>query len=365
MTLVAYTLTKKGKHSLVSDLLLSSDLDQPRGSIELPMLRGISEAFERDRPGKSLVQLVQKMVLINPKLCFAGAGLAFELKELVEDLRIRFSQLSTTPEEIQSFLDNQDFKNFSSSIVLLLLCENQHAYFFKGEWLETREAHGWTCVVTGSGARGYLEYILQERRWGWNYETEGNKNYEPIVEATLCCVVDSMARELMSQKTLLNYWGGGFEVLSINEDGYYKLNNIVYVIVLYEIDSNGADAFRLYCGLYYHYHEDTLIIYDASPNEAKTSIYFVHPIDKRLFDEEAALEYAKGVKLSIDHLAICVIYRGADRKELYMPTYVYREPQDRHVDVGLVNGVLRCSLHEQFKQEIRDWVISRLSAGNK
>ena len=235
--------------TLVGDVLISGL--EPKGLKELVFpdhVGGITNFFPE---GSGFVPrgMKRKLFLINRRMAIGISGTVIYMAKFVEDLQDRFAgQHKFTFSDIQSYLNDYDKDIIDNILAIILFRIGKTSQFAvvgdrSGDALVEREFSQFGRVLAvGSGNATVVSEI--ERMERYETHTIGHWIQDRIYLSLVLqlSLISQIHRiDNISGRSLLEYWGGAFEIIYLNEQGYYQfLENHTIVHWHMDLDDPGS-----------------------------------------------------------------------------------------------------------------------------
>ena len=310
--------------TLVGDVLVSGPESEGLKELALPNhVTGITSIFPE---GSGFVPrgMNRKLFVINRRMAIGVSGTVIYRARFVEDLQDRFAgQNEFTFSDIQSYLDDYD-KDIIDNILAILIFrvgEQSHSAVVGersgGALVERQLRRFGRVLAVGSGNETLVSEIERMER----YETRaiGHWKQDRIYHslALHLSLISQIHRiDSLSGRSLLEYWGGAFELIYLNEQGYYEfLEN--QTIVHWQMDLDDPSSGFVPLGVVKQEYRDGLLIVHVYEKE-QFKAFGVRDVTgnpKTLNDMTMSLE-----DLDFNSEIICntvLISKGRKFRELY------------------------------------------------
>ncbi len=210
---------------IIGDLLISGDEAHLPG-VNLPTIVDIKDVFP---PGSGFVPigLKQKVIVVNEKLCVAWAGKMIEADYLIDEITEEFKAKEVNLNNVQQFMDKIN-KEIQLSTILTVI-ENVYIYQMSYRCTEIDHAFLGRLRIGGTGADLFLKTIE-----GVNYtqlqDNKGIDNFKKELSTAIALCGASLSQgEIFSFDNLLEYFGGGFEIVTSINASFQKVGDITYL----------------------------------------------------------------------------------------------------------------------------------------
>lgn len=336
MTLIACTLNYKIP-ILIGDILITNN---EKGTFNIPTLKGDFADFLGDEINRSHY-LAQKTYVIRPNVCLVMAGNVAEMTDFLRDLKMECAYHGTvTDQHIEAFINRYDVKTnmAESSFLIFVLGEVvlpniTQKHFMHGPWLSYNNELFEGAFTCGVGSKQFFEYM--DNIMGVGDENFVIHRHREVVSMNIILTAKILASERATQKTLLNQWGGGFEMVYMYGGEFVKLDNISYLLCTAKVVEGGFDFYPEKL-MHYEYFNDVLFIYsleilnykkevldeivNITSSEFNFMIYVVRPLDLK---EPLADRDLPSFSFGTDLLAVGCSYDV--NKFVYTPSYFVGE----------------------------------------
>lgn len=319
--------------------------------------------------------LVQKLYIIQPNICFCGAGNVYDLKLILEDFRNFCKWKSNedkhwlTLEILEEFFSNYDQEIINEVILGIAVVEDKENGFVftpekhKSFWQGGESDDFGAILAAGSGKTQYLQHISWNKLVGSSHKP-GDFMYAKQVNYTF--ITKLLCKENLTLKSLENYWGGFIETCYFNGECFQKDANVAIVIGDSETDNEGNMSIiipKLF--IYSQYIDNVLYLTTVQASDfeiikSEVSItYKSKDFIKTLFivKEIDAIDYASVITQN-DNLSYITqkIALGINVKttaQTYLPMSAYTEGEDIKVEFNDGNYIeLIWPVHLYEKQAI-------------
>ncbi|WP_461791573.1 hypothetical protein [Pedobacter sp.] len=177
-----------------------------------------------------VVEFNIKTIIVQDILCVGFAGDVPIIEALVVEIRDFFLHRKVTLASLaELFHSLQSATRCAAIFVLPVMGEDRFVVLRLGEW-SIAESGEVMLVSAGSGAKDWGTNFLQT----YPYLTE--KEFTPLFyrQRVLNTCMKFMLNERVTAQTLLDGWGGGFDLVYFQDGKFKRLNNLAYVF--YVID---------------------------------------------------------------------------------------------------------------------------------
>ncbi len=282
MTLIANTINYSFP-IIVGDILMSTNFE--RKNISIPtFLKGIDALLP---PEQKLFpySLRQKIYVITDNLVIGFAGIEYQIKLFLEDIRIFFRAQKCDTASIYKFFDEYDYSNFDGSSYLAIYSEETNKGILinkkhRGQWTISESPTFQGIIANGSGAQDFIEHA----RTKYHAANFGDNNpLQKAIALNYINLCNLLSIESLSLTTLKKYWGAGFEMIYFDGKKFIKMDDIMYVIWKGFVDLD-SEKYKVepFLAMNYQYFDDTLLI--TATDFKLVERYGVPPIDRNIKD---------------------------------------------------------------------------------
>jgi hypothetical protein len=277
---------------LVGDLVVSSD--EIAGHVaHLPTTGKIHGVFP---PGSeyTIVSLRQKIAIVSPNCAIGFAGPMLMASHVVKELRKIGQQRPLQPDDIPAVVNEarREMKVEPVSLVGWLHLGSSVDGIQAGAKVLETERFG-RVIAAGTGV-DQLEDWLKPGSRGPTMENLCGDAIQDAVSRALSLIGVFLQAEVRTAETLLNYFGGGFEICWFNGSRFLKVGDITFA--LWEVFETGDGLHFMpgpTCVLKQDYDDDLLLIQslrlDLSGNGPKmkhVAVHGIRPIDRLITDAD-------------------------------------------------------------------------------
>lgn len=236
MTLIA-AFAHRNFPLLVGDLAVSNN-ESGRTAIHVPTTGRITSVFP-EGSGYTIVGLRQKIAIISPNCAIAFAGSMLMAAHVTRELRKIGAQRPIAPPDIPGVVAEamREMRVDPVSVVgWLNLGGSVGGFEGRASFIES-ERFG-PIAAAGSGVDQLKKWLAPESR-GPTREIETGDVKNDALRKAFSLVGVFLQTEVRTAETLLNYFGGGFEVAAFNGRGFSKVGDITFA--LWEVFESGDD----------------------------------------------------------------------------------------------------------------------------
>jgi hypothetical protein len=257
MTLVAAHFIK-GWPILIGDVLVSIPKKYAQQQVSLPTIH--------NHPLKEDVTqlytpsgLSQKLTIINNDLAVGWSGSKLYAKCFIKAFLAEYADKNCSISEVLEYINNMDQEiKDNISLAGVIKSDNMFHVFGIGCCHGKLGNAGEDVYVTGSGQQDYLEILssfINEPK------EDGMKPLQYAVGNTINSSGFMMGREITNLESIVDGYGGGYEIISYFNGKFQKCNDINHVIWVANEAKDGQWKLtlpRLF--MKYGYHNDIFII---------------------------------------------------------------------------------------------------------
>ena len=320
MTLIA-RFTVNGWPVLIGDLLLSGK-PLPTTKIALPTLRDIEDVFSASDETVPR-NLKQKISIIGENVVIGWAGISQTAADVIGTLVRKSTREQFTTDSLYSHFSSLPQTVWNEIGMTGFILEGKMLNAFgRGNSFSNYDTTVFRNVgLLGSGSGDLLKTFVDTRV---EQRSEGPFNKSQIaVLMGLTKACNALGWELANYESLKQFYGGGYEVGSLLDGKFQKIDNIMYFVWEATIDEhNNVEAHPSHAS-HYKYHNENLIIGDiaiegTSASEMLVPISPVHeewdpgePIPESSYDPE--------------WLCNAVLIRGSHFKGVHLMSDLFRQ----------------------------------------
>lgn len=238
---------------IVSDLLLSGP-EQLGKKCVVPTIDDVHEIFPRGS-GWTVTGLTQKVVIIDNYIAIGFSGPFIAARAILTEIIDRSAVKKFDLESIAAFMDKEipEFvKPGEVSVVGHIIDDIGLAHFgYSCSMLPSPHPVFGDVKYIGSGG-GTLWKRIQHIENTLNVSKYKNLDTSyPILP--LAALMELISEELVRPNPILHFYGGGWELVSLNSKGFTKLNDVTFIFWRITEDKNGSDISHPLVLLKYQY----------------------------------------------------------------------------------------------------------------
>ena len=278
---------------LIGDLVLSGE-ERDKGSIiRLPTVGPHTRVFPAGS-GFTITGLRQKIALVRDNIAIAWAGNRVAAATIIKELIERSESEPFTLDSLGSYLRDLPLVKINREVGLVgWIRSNNRVTGFGFRSREFSSSRFGRVGVLGSGSVDFEDYLAS-----YPELPEGDHTDHPwtaVSKALILCGF-LLRGEMHSHASLLQYYGAGYEIVSMNGPNFQKCDDVTYVFWEAELIGRKV-SFSLQPRLFkYLYHGDVLLIRSVSldkPGQTNDHVIASHTVE-----------------------AVPPIYRDIDREEI-------------------------------------------------
>jgi hypothetical protein len=292
MTVIA-SFSIQGFPVLVGDLLLSGDEDLNK-TIQIPTLGEITKVFPKGS-GYVPCGLKQKIAIVNDNIALAWAGTRLSAQIIISDLIKKARKKKYwTLDDLSYFFSNYN-KEHGEKVCIVGFSNDGKGIFSFGygiNCINYESGHYGLVRLAGTGAADFKNYLD-------SFDIPPQLNtanpLEKAVGKTLVISTYMKGLESVSGNNLLQYYGGGFEILSYVRKKFKKIDDITYLVWNGRQVTNSSWELGLpRIAIKYSYSDDILLLRKEEfiphskdqVKRANKAIYVVAPIYRDINNNE-------------------------------------------------------------------------------
>lgn len=274
---------------LFGDILLSG-LETPGKQVHIPTIGNIDLVFPQGS-GFSIVGLCQKLCIVNDRITVGWAGRRVSAAIVVKHLMAQCAKWEFSLDDIMNFWENDVDKWHKDDLSLVgFVKHGKIVNWFGLNSLQFCSQQFGDVYLSGTGAEathGFLETLN-----GQEYPP-GMNALEKAVATALFASTHMIGNELIRPEVLLNYFGGGAEIVSLVKGKFRKVGEITYIFWYVKENKDQSINFRWpKIALKFTYHEDFLLIRRVTFDEE------VNPLEPKCDDHR--VDIVEPVHQSLD-----------------------------------------------------------------
>jgi len=246
---------------LMGDVLLSGP-EIPGKQIHIPTIGNINSVFP-EGSGFTIVGLCQKLCILNDRLAVGWSGTRVAAQAVIKHLKKASAERNFALDDVMNFWEHEVDKWCKENVSIIGLIKNGdliNAFGFNYQKLQSeRFGH---VILSGSGSHAMADALA---RLGPSPEYPSTINIlEKAVATALSISTDILGQELISPQGLLNYFGGGIELISLVKGRFTKVGDITYLFWYVNEDNEHNITFSLpETALKFTYYEDIMLVRKA------------------------------------------------------------------------------------------------------
>lgn len=348
---------------LLGDLLVSGD-ENLYSSLNVPAIGEITQIFPK---GSGFVPtgLRQKIAIVNENLALAWAGNRISAQTIISNLLIEARKKANWKlDDLSCFFADYD-KEHGDKVGIVGYSNDGKGIFSFGYGVNQikyqSEKYG-LVRLCGTGAKNLQSYL---DHFDIPPASRATNPLETAVGNALVITTYMTGLERTTGSNLIEYYGGGFEILSLVQRKFKKIDDIAYLIWVGRQMSDLSWRLSLpeIC-IKYYYHDDILLIrkveFKSEPNGALTSdneaVYLISPIYRNIDDI-----VLKNIKLSsFNSKFICsfIIFYSIDGSVQVLSRINYSSQQIHPIRFrDDASDILHMDIHSDFIKSIFEGVM--------
>ena len=276
---------------LLGDLLITGP-KKPGIKAMIPTIENVNSLFTSEL-GRIPYGMQQKVVIVSDNLMLGWSGDYLTAKEVICDIYTESEESRFTKTSLHKYfmLLPQRIWDQGVGFIGFIKDRNGIAYFgYRYKSIKTKIFGNVGLLGTGSAD---LEKLLN-RYTGIPKPMSGKPNIlEVSISLTLSLSGILLNTELATLRSLQNFYGGGYEIATIVNGKFRKLDEIVYIFWIARISEKGVHISQIpRHAMSFVYVDDILIIRSVSFNETKDRVsmsqsgYSVPPMYRIISEQE-------------------------------------------------------------------------------
>jgi hypothetical protein len=268
---------------MIGDLLMSSE--EKNSEVQIPVfLKDVENRLPTNQKFFPF-RLRQKIYVLTDNMCIGLAGLEFEMRLFLEDIKLYFKFHESSKKEIEKFYNEYDFSNFSGSSLLIMYAEKTKDghlihQITRGHWNYKESKmleHLYTC---GSGSKTFMEF---SDYYGEFYESQNTPSLNRAISLNFAILCNILSVERITLETIKSYWGAGFETIYFDGNKFKKITDITFLICTGKVNLDD-ESYEIapFIALNFRYHNEILVI--TSTDFKKVEGYAVLPLTMKKED---------------------------------------------------------------------------------
>ncbi len=337
---------------VLGDLLLSGD--EREHDVFVPSVGNVEEVFCKGS-GYSITGMTQKVIVISKDMAITWAGNEVAARLAIAELRALAAK-GLDPDRVQALLDGLP------AVLMTLDLELTGWYVYEncGYPIEFRSSEGHSCDcdhlrLVGNGAP-LFQALLDGHQWvtGANrgMDAEGGK----CLSTT--CAFAGMLLELELKKSptsLLNFFGGGYEVALFDEGSFRKLDDVTHVYWNVQVSEKGVGITQPFHIRKQFYRDANLMIMPVRfvRDGAKTGI-----VHQELYVVQEPGGTLKREDVSVDDLPslnsrhTCHYFIQGEAAQVFTRVQYRERPEDNDLTIKETATGLQLKIRKRFFNEI-------------
>jgi hypothetical protein len=246
---------------LMGDVLLSGPevLDK---QVHIPTIGNVDSVFPKGS-GFTIVGLCQKLCILNDKLAVGWSGTRIAAWSVIKKLMEASSLHDFALDDVIYFWEHEVDKWYKENVSIIGLIKNGDVINSFGFNIHNLHSERFGHVIlSGSGSHAMADCLS---RLGPSPEYPSSTNIlERAVATALTISTDMLGQELISPQGLLNYFGGGIELVSLVKGRFTKIGDITYLFWYVSEDGKRGITFSLpETALKFAYYQDCMLVRKA------------------------------------------------------------------------------------------------------
>lgn len=241
MTLIA-ALELDGTPFIFGDLLISEPNNQGPHA-PLPTILNTNALLPREEWWPRVTRLERKIAKINEWLAVAWTGDRIMAKTVITELRRRYKAKRISSVQLSIFFKEMTSETTLNCTIMGWLIEKENLLSFEWNSNDSQTNFGGNYAA-GSGASSFEYQINNYTKFVFQDENSSiSREYSPPVMAVMICG-NIVGREIHTGETIRALYGGGMEVLYINNNRFIPVEPITYTFWNASITNNVLENLR-------------------------------------------------------------------------------------------------------------------------
>jgi len=255
------------------------------------------------------VALRQKVNVLAPNLAIGWCGSVIAAKSIIKGLKSEAEKKPLSREDLKAYLDNVDDRTWELGVQLTgFLIDSCGPARFWRNCSEVKTNDFGMIVALGSGAdyaSKYFQNFSSNKILG---VSAGMNVLDRAISVGASAAGAFLCHEMATHRTIGNYFGAGYEIISQFGREFKKLDEITYIFWLARVTNDGVDA-TLKMLAKYAYNGEMLIIRaitvaDSGPTIESDFTYHVPPI----YTEVGSYDYRTSIQPDMDSVCVCNVF---------------------------------------------------------
>ena len=318
---------------LMGDLLLSTPASEAKLDAYVPTVGRVGK-LGVEAYGRSISGMTQKICVLGPNLAVACAGNGFAAAAVMKELRQRSKRKTLSRQEVEKFF-SCELNAFLGGLALEVsfigvhMCGDQFFHFGVNSEKFSLPFYG-LVRIAGTGTDDIRRHLLAQSCP--NLSTSYSALSTSAVAATLMLSGNLLQHEMSHAKildayaSLHQFYGGGYELVTIRENGLAKIDDLMFLMWSASVTGGEVLIQAPHCVFKYSYVDDLLIIrtlrYDYSgpsavvqsdeytvvpplyrdPTEEEVRSMLPPPLDSQIFCHYFLLKNANGEMVTLTRI---------------------------------------------------------------
>lgn len=241
---------------LISDILLSAPDDS---SSEVPTVENITDVFPKGS-GYVPSRLQQKIAVISSNFVIGWAGRLFAAKAVIKELYEMNQKKSFTHNSLMLYFESLKKDNFNEGEQFAgFIKDSTGTNRFEFNSLDTQITSLGRVQLLGSGTSDLVELLTDMYSSPQPVAKLSDDLQLDVLLNSLTITGALLSTEIATHKSLLNYYGAGYEIVSTVNGKFGKFGDITYLF-WYPIKMGNGFQMRLRHISKYTYIRDVLLI---------------------------------------------------------------------------------------------------------
>jgi hypothetical protein len=345
---------------LIGDLVLSGPEWSGSSTVGIPTI-GDSRNIFPEGSGFVISGITQKVNILSENLMIAWAGRAFVAKTLLKDLADQIPPEGLTFHGLQEFLDRFRESKEKNDIQLIgCITEGPAALSFTLGGERFNASSFGEVYLAGTGAAD-AKSILNSSELPIILDGSMTPTTDAITRA-LIVAGHLLQLELNTGSTLLQYYGGGYEVATLVGGRLQKIGDVTYLFWIVDATRDPMHLSNPYHAVRIEYRNDVLVLRTAriGPDlQFVDSAYLITPAFREISEDELLHDFQAPDMNS--HFLVNVFWlKYSDGSTEWMCRVNYRSVVDKHINFRETGNGFDIQIEKSFLESIVQSIVKRL-----
>lgn len=285
MTLIALTLNNiqgdgRGYPVMMADILVSNM--KSKDGIPTPTFIDGTAHIYADSKGLKPFTLMQKLYIVNDRLCVALAGHGDQMALFLGRMKKIYGNVDFDDNSFLKYIDAYPAEESDrlSAIILKAKRTGKDEFDFEvrgiGKLLHIDRSVFGTVVAGGGGAADFLEVIESKPTVGTDI-----KNTDAFLAANESMIGHFLGYEIATAKTLKNLWGAGYEMIVFDQGKFTKLKEYTVVLMVGKFGRDIEFEASPFSTMMVSYQDDDVLVITTFANNTERVFSVPTILDER------------------------------------------------------------------------------------